>query len=99
MDSRRPVPRPQPEPASEVSSRAGLSSLPIEKEILAGRILGAVGSDADDGTELVVLSLARRVPPSSLAKVFESLVANRGHIRNRATYAVGALKLEIAERG
>ncbi len=104
-DSNYPVPVPQPEPredlGSSVSVRAEVSDLPPEKQILAGKILGAVGSDADEGTELVVTALARRLPEASLAKVFESLVANRGVIMNRAAYAVGALQsefLELAER-
>ena len=97
-----PVPVPQPEP-QEKSFTAGLGSkgpsesLPDEKQILAGKIMGAIGSDADEGTEFIVVALARRLPESSLAKVFESLVVNRGEIKHRARYAVGALQSEFAE--
>lgn len=101
MDSKHPVPVPD---LKENSLKAGPSSettahgLPEEKEILAGKILGAVGSDADEGTEFVVIALARRLPESSLAKVFESLVANRATIKQRGRYAVGALQSEFLER-
>jgi hypothetical protein len=99
-DSLHPVPVPVPPSDSYLKAGSGSStveSLPEEKQILTGKILGAIGSDADDGTEFVVQALARRLPPSSLAKVFESLVANRADIRDRAAYAVGALRLEFAE--
>ena len=83
--------------SSVVSSEAGLSTLPEEKELAVQKLLGAVGSDADEGTEFILKALARRLPEASLAKVLESLATNRGEVRNRAGYAVAALQSEFVE--
>lgn len=91
-----PIPRPQPKPSSkDVSEGAGLSSLPAEKEPHVHKLMREIGAHADQGTEFVVRSLAKRLPESSLAKVVESLRANQPV--DRARYAVGALQSEFSE--
>ena len=73
------------------------AKLPSDTEYEANRLLEAIGNDADEGTPDVVRSLARQLPSFGIAKVRESLTLFEP--RNKAAYAVGALKSEIAERG
>jgi len=73
------------------------AKLPSDTEYEAKRLLEAIGNDADEGTPGVVRSLARQLPSFGIAKVRESLTLFEP--RNKAAYAVGALKSEIAERG
>ena len=73
------------------------AKLPSDTEYEANRLLEAIGNDADEGTPGVVRSLARQLPSFGIAKVRESLTLFEP--RNKAAYAVGALKSEIAERG
>ena len=73
------------------------AKLPSDTEYEANRLLEAFGNDADEGTPGVVRSLARQLPSFGIAKVRESLTLFEP--RNKAAYAVGALKSEIAERG
>jgi hypothetical protein len=79
------------------SSSGASRALPEEKERLTASILERVGDHGDEFTPAVVRSLAARLPPASLAKVGESLLVMRP--RNRAAYAVGALKRELEELG
>lgn len=81
--------------SSVVSSEAGLSSLPSEKQLQVDKILAAIGSDADEGTAFILAALARRLPEASLVKVSESV--RNPKVRNRAGYAVAALQSEFAE--
>jgi hypothetical protein len=72
------------------------AKLPSDVEYEADRLLKAIGNDADEGTPGVVRSLARQLPSFTLARVRESLALFDP--RNKAAYAVGALKSEIEER-
>jgi hypothetical protein len=73
------------------------AKLPSDVKYEADSLLKAIGNDADEGTPGVVRSLARQLPSFALARVRESLTLFEP--RNKAAYAVGALKSEIAERG
>jgi hypothetical protein len=99
--STTPVPVPVPETAEKTSSSAMGSKttgdLPVEKELLTTRLLAAVSSDADERTPANIRALAAKLPPSSLAKVLESLSTKQP--RNRAAYVVGSLKSELVESG
>lgn len=79
----RPVVRP---PASQ--------ELP-DSEMLE-RLLRIVGDSADEGTRGVLTSMARKLPPASLAKVIETTA--KQPVWKRARYANGALQSEIDER-
>lgn len=70
--------------------------LPIANELMVARLMQRIGSHADMGTKHVIVSYARRASEASLAKVVESLETQ--HPRDRAAYAVGALKSELGER-
>lgn len=93
-------PRSVPNQAFEVQEEPGRQfvgrSLPFENEILCAKLLQRIGGHADDGTATVVRSYAAQLPPAALTKVIESLEQNNPS--NRARYAVGALKNEIADR-
>jgi hypothetical protein len=71
------------------------NGLPTDKALLADQLVTMIGDDADKGTVFQVRTLASRVPMSSLAKVRESL--QNQNPRDRAAYAVGALRSEFAE--
>jgi len=60
------------------------------------RLLEAIGTHADKGTEGVLQSLATRVSPFTLARVRESLQVYPVN-GSRAAYAVAALQSEIEE--
>lgn len=67
-----------------------------DKEVTIGKLLTFIGSHADEGTEGVVRGFAKKLPPSSLAKVAESVAAGKTKT-DRASHAVGALKKELEE--
>lgn len=71
-------------------------SLPFSNELLVARLMQRIGDQADQGTRQVVVSYARRLPQASLAKVIESIETQSP--RDRAAYAVGALRDELGER-
>jgi hypothetical protein len=89
---------PTPSPTRSCQGRGFVkgSPLPFEIKHEVDKLVAAIGSDADEGTPGVIVSLARRLPCSSIAKVRESVETKRP--RNRAGYAVAALKSEIQER-
>jgi hypothetical protein len=70
----------------------------IDHELLVSRLMQRIGDDADTGTKHVVNSYAAQLPPASVAKVVESLELQGGKVRDRAEYAVAALRSELAER-
>ncbi len=70
--------------------------LPSNKDYAVLKLLGMIGDHADEGTPGVIRSLAQKLPETSLNRVRESLTTQSP--RDRARYAVGALKSEIAER-
>lgn len=72
--------------------------LPFKNELLCARLLQRIGDHADKGTRTVLRSLAERASEASLAKVIESLDTHAGDIRDRAAYAVGALRDEVCAR-
>lgn len=73
-----------------------LKAVGVDEEIAREvQRLMTVISNADEGTEGVLLSFARRLPLASVAKVRESC---QSHRRVGAGYAVNALQSELAER-
>jgi hypothetical protein len=90
-----PVPAPQ-ELVLTADRSKRTRELPFEKSRAVERIVALIGKDADRFTDRVVATLAAQLPMSSLAKVRESLETRRP--RNRAAYAVGALKSELEEQ-
>lgn len=76
-------------------SPARLTGLPVNDHLL-DRLLTLCASSADEGTERVFRSYAKRLPESSLAKVVETTAKQPA--ADRAKYANGALKSEIEER-
>jgi hypothetical protein len=72
--------------------------LPIENELLVARLMQRIGDHADSGTSHVIRSYASKLPPAALAKVIESFDIQAGRVRDRAEYAVGALRSELDER-
>lgn len=70
--------------------------LPFSNQLLVARLMQRIGDQADHGTRQVVVSYARRLPQASLAKVIESIETQSP--RDRAAYAVGALRDELGER-
>lgn len=83
--------------SSEVHYDAGLP-LDITKEIHVARMMAFIGTDADEGTRGVIVSIARKLPEGPLAKVVESLGAAKVN-GSRAGYCVGALKSELETEG
>jgi hypothetical protein len=81
---------------ARTASEQRSEGLPIEMEFQVGRLIRLIGDHADEGTRHVIERYAARLPQASLAKVIESLEFN--HVEDRAAYAVGALRDEIAER-
>lgn len=75
-----------------------LNGLPIENQLLSARLMQAIGDHADNGTASMVRKHAAKLPPSSFAKVIESLELNGSTVRDRASYALSALRDELAER-
>lgn len=100
--ARAPSPSPTPEepPAEDfaltaVRSETTSNGLPITNEHLTAKLLAAIGSDADDKTPQVIRALTKRLPDGAIAKVLESIETTKP--KNRAAYAVGALRSEFAE--
>lgn len=101
-----PTPKPQETPRGESVSQFEESSgrqfelngLPIDIELLSIQLMQAIGDHADTGTVHIVRKHAAKLPPSSLAKVVESIGIQRSQIRDRAAYVVAALGDELAER-
>lgn len=79
------------------SSNDTLQGLPIDNELEVQKLLRAIRPHGDQGTPDVIRKHAAGLPESSLVKVRESLETTLG-VRDRARYAVAALKSEHAER-
>lgn len=79
-------------------ARTDEEGLLFKNELLCARLLQRIGDHADKGTRTVLRSLAERASEASLAKVIESLDTHAGEIRDRAAYAVGALRDEVCAR-
>jgi hypothetical protein len=71
--------------------------LPFEKKQKIDKLIRWCGDNADGRTEGQFSILALELPEGSLAKVLESCMQARD-VRNRAGYALQALKSEAAER-
>ena len=83
-------PQSSPVHAFELPLKAVTADYEIEREV--DKLLGAV-KGADEGTKGVMLSIAKKLPLGSVAKVRESCAS-----RNvRAGYAIRALQSELAE--
>lgn len=73
------------------------NSLPFKHELILTQLLEAIGAAADNGTPTVVRKYATHLPEGAIAKVTESV--KTAPARDRAKYAIGALKSECLERG
>lgn len=98
-----PVPNPVPKGSKSKSMNGSTSSVDPSlrcqehdpNEHLVAKLVVAIGSDGDEGTERVLRGLARRLPDSSLAKALESVQTRP--VRDRAAYVVGSLQSELKE--
>ena len=86
--------RAEEEVLSADRSEGPRAGLPIEKELAVAKLLEAIGKDADDQTPEIVRHFALGLSEASLARVTESVRGSGREVRNRAGYAVNALKSE-----
>lgn len=77
-------------------SHTDLESLPFDNLEEVQRLMTLIGDSADQGTQVVLSSYARRLPPDALGKVIETV--RKQPAARRAQYANGALRSEIKER-
>lgn len=94
-ETRRTSERPTGRLSTEASYDT-LTGLPVENEFQLQRLIAAVRPHGDEHTPAVLRSHAAGLPEAALTRVIESVTGPS--VRDRARYAVAALKSEREER-